>query len=143
LQALLFLIVLFFKDIAITNLIVFSLIFTFFKLEILLSLVFFFSTFMSNILTILVSLMVYFLSHSFSLILDMASRTKDIIIIWFVKWLQLLFPPMEALNIKDVIWSYNNFSSMYFISNTMYAIFYLLIILYLSVKIFNRKKFEN
>jgi len=143
LQTLLFLIVLFFKDIEITNLILFSLLFTYFKLEILLALVFFFSTFMSNILTILVSLMVYFLSHSFSLILDMASRTKDAVIIAFTKGLQLLFPPMEALNIKDVIWSYTNFGAMYFISNTLYAIFYLIIILYFSVKIFNRKKFEN
>jgi len=143
LQSILFLLVLFFKDIQITNLILFSLLFTFFKLEILLSLVFFFSTFMSNILTILVSLMVYFLSHSFSLIIDMANRTKDAIIIWFVNWLQLLFPPFEALNIKDVIWSYNNFPAVYFVSNTAYSIFYLLIILYFSVKIFNRKKFES
>jgi len=143
LQSILFLLVLFFKDIVITNLIVFSLIFTYFKLEILLSLVFFFSTFMSNILTILVSLMIYFLSHSFSIIIDIASRTKDTIIIGFSKWLQLLFPPFEALNIKDIIWSYSNFSAMYFISNTLYAIFYLLIILYFTVKIFIRKKFEN
>jgi len=143
LQSVLFLLVLFFKDIEITNLIIFSLIFTFFKLEILLTLVFFFSTFMSNILTILVSTMVYFVGHSFSLMLDMASRTKDTIIIGLTKGLQLIFPPMEALNIKDVIGSYSNFWSMYFLTNTLYAIFYLLIILYFTVKIFNRKKFEN
>ena len=143
LQSLLFLLVLFFKDIEITSLISFSLLFTYFKLEILLSLVFFFSTFMSNILTILVSIMVYFLSHSFSLLLDLASRFNDMVIIYFTKIFQLMFPPMEALNIKDVIWSYTNFWAMYFLWNTVYSIAYLAIILYFSVLIFNRKKFEN
>ena len=143
LQSALFLMVLFLKDIEISSLIVFSLIFTYFKLEILLSLVFFFSTFMSNILTILVSLMVYFLSHSFSLLLDLAVRFKDTVVLFFTKFLQLLFPPMEALNTKDIIWSYTDFWIMYFVFNSFYAIFYLAIILYLTVIIFNRKKFES
>ena len=143
LQSILFLFVLFFKDIEISSLIIYSLLFTYFKLEILLSLVFFFSTFMSNILTIMVSLMVYFLSHSFSLLLDLAVRFKDTIVIFFTKFLQLLFPPLEALNIKDVIWSYTDFWTMYFVLNSFYAIAYLTIILYFTVVIFNRKKFEN
>jgi hypothetical protein len=95
--------VLFLKDIEITKLIVFSLLFTFFKLEILLAFVFFFSTFMSNILTILVSVMIYFISHSFSLLLDLVGQTQNMVIINAVKGLQLIFPPFEALNIKDVI----------------------------------------
>jgi hypothetical protein len=47
--------------------------------------------------------MIYFLSHSFSLILDLAIRTKNQIIIVFTKILELIFPPLEALNIKDNI----------------------------------------
>jgi hypothetical protein len=58
---------------------------------------------MSNILTILVSLSIYFLSQSYSILLDMANRSKDIIVIKFTEILQLLFPPFEALNIKDLI----------------------------------------
>lgn len=143
LQAILFLIVLFLKDIEITSLIVFSLLFTFFKLEILLSLVFFFSTFMSNMLTILVTLMIYFLSHSFTIILDIANRTGNLIAVYFSKWLQLLFPPFEALNIKDVIWSFTNFHANYFLFNSLYSIIYLSIILFFTIQIFNRKKFEN
>jgi hypothetical protein len=54
-------------------------------------------------LTILVSLMVYFLSHSFSLIIDIAIRSKNDMIIGFSKGLNTLFPPFEALNIKDFI----------------------------------------
>ncbi len=142
LQAILFLIVLLFKGISIDYLIVWSLIFTFFKLEILLGLVFFLSTFMSNMLTILIALMIYFLSHSFSLLLTMAERTKNEIIVYFTKWLQLLFPPLESLNIKDVIWTFREFSINFFIFNTFYSIVYLGIILYLSIIIFDRKKFE-
>ena len=143
LQAILFFAVLLLKDIEITNLIIFSLLFTFFKLEILLWLVFFFSTFMSTMLTILVSLMVYFLSHSFTILLDIANRSGNIIAVYFSKWLQLLFPPFEALNIKDIIWSFSNFHANFFLFNTIYSVAYLAIILFFTVLIFNKKKFEN
>ncbi len=143
LQSILFLFVLFFKGIAIDHLIIFSLLFTFFKLEILLALVFFFSTFMSNILTILISIMVYLLSHSFSLLLDLATRAENYIIVNFTNLLQLLFPPLEALNIKDVIWGFQNFHANFFIFNSFYALTYIALIMFFSVLIFNRKKFEN
>jgi len=142
-QAILFLGVLFFKEIEIDYLIIWSLIFTFFKLEILLSLVFFLSTFMSNILTILVSILIYFLSHSFSLLITMAERTKNEIILYFTQGLQLLFPPLEAINIKDVIGSFSNYSFNFFLFNTFYSLVYLIIILVFTVIIFNRKKFER
>ncbi|MDQ7009474.1 MAG: ABC transporter permease [Candidatus Gracilibacteria bacterium] len=142
-QAILFLGVLFFKDIEINYLIMWSLIFTFFKLEILLSIVFFLSTFMSNMLVILVSIMIYFLSHSFSLLLTMAERTKNEITVYFTQGLQLLFPPLEALNIKDVIGSFKDFHFNFFLFNTFYSLVYLAIILTLTVIIFNRKKFER
>lgn len=142
-QSILFLGVLFFKDIEIDYLIIWSLIFTFFKLEILLSLVFFLSTFMSNMLTILVSIMIYFLSHSFSLLLTMAERTKNEIAVYFTQGLQLLFPPLEALNIKDVIGSFKDFHFNFFLFNSFYSLVYLAIILTLTVIIFDRKKFEG
>ncbi len=143
LQSILFLSVLLLKDIEITRLISFSLLFTYLKLEILLSLVFFLSTFMSNILTILISLSVYFLSHSYSILLDMANRSKDVFVIKFSEILQLLFPPFEALNIKDIIWSYSEFTYKFFLYNTFYSLVYLAIILYFTILIFNKKKFEN
>jgi ABC-type transport system involved in multi-copper enzyme maturation permease subunit len=143
LQSILFLIVLFIKDIEITKLIIFSLLFTLFKLEILLSFVFFFSTFMSNILTIIVSVMIYFISHSFSLILDLVWATKNILVINAIKVLQLIFPPLEALNIKDVIWNFTDFKTLYFIFNTFYSFAYLFLIILFTILIFNRKKFEN
>ena len=142
-QSLLFLAVLLFKWIEIDHLILFSLLFTFFKLEITLGLVFFFSTFMSNILTIMVALMVYFISHSFSAILDIVMRYQSEVLSSITKVFQLLFPPFEYLNIKDVIGGFTNFAPSYFVYNTMYSILYLLVILYFTIQIFHRKKFEN
>ena len=142
-QAILFLLVLVFKDIEITKLIFFSILFTVFKLEIVLSLVFFFSTFMSNILTILVTIMIYILSHSFSLVLDLAARIQNEVFTFFTKIVQLLFPPFQALNIKDLIWSFSDFKIRFFIDNSLYSLAYLTIILIFTIIIFNKKKFEN
>jgi len=143
LESILFLGVLLIKWINIDSLISFSLIATFFKLEICLWLVFFFSTFMSNILTILVTLMVYFLSHNFSIMLDIAHKAQNQIMIYFTKLLQLLFPPFEALNIKDVIGSFQNYNFTYFASNITYAIMYFWLIVFFSIIIFDKKKFES
>lgn len=143
LQSILFLAVLVLKGIAITDLIAFSLLFTFFKLEILLALVLFFSSFMSNMLTILVALWVYVLGHGFSLLLDMFGRLESTIMLGWAKIIQLIIPPMEALNIKDVIWSFQDFHINYFLFNSFYALAYLTIILFFTVLIFNKKSFQD
>ena len=142
-QAILFLWVLLLKNIEITNLILWALFFTFLKLEILLSIVFFFSTFMSNIMTIMVSLMVYLISHSFSLIIDLFVRLQDSIMLQAIRVFQIIFPPMQALNVKDVIGSFSEFSIKFFMYNSVYSFLYILIILFFTVQIFSRKTFED
>jgi len=142
-QSIVFLAVLLIKDIEITNIIIWSIINTFIKLEILLAIVFFMSTFMSNILVIASSLMLYLASHSYSLILDMLVKTKNELVINIWKSIQLLFPPLEALNTKDLVWSFSNLTNTYFILNIFYSFLYLTIIIYFTVIIFSRKKFEN
>lgn len=142
-QSILFLSVLFLKDINIDYLIIWSIINIFLKLEITLAIVFFLSSFMSNMITIATALMVYFASHSFSIIIDLVNRMDNYILLNFVKILQLLFPPFWALNTKDVIWNFFNFSSSFFVLNTFYSILYFTIITFFTVLIFSRKKFEN
>jgi len=73
----------------------------------------------------------------------MAERTKNEIILYFTQGLQLLFPPLEVINIKDVIGSFSNYSFNFFLFNTFYSLVYLIIILVFTVIIFNRKKFER
>lgn len=142
-QSLLFLAMLFIKWISIDYLIIWSLINTFLKLEITLALVFFFSSFMSSMLTITISLMIYFLSHNFSILLDLVNKWENYLVIHFVKLLELIFPPFEALNTKDIIWHFTNFSSSFFILNVFHSILYFFLLIFLSVIIFSRKKFEN
>ncbi len=143
LQSFLYLLVLFFNWINIDFLIIISLVFIFLKLLIVLSIVIFLSTFMSNILTIITTVMVYFIAHSFSLLIDLALKTKDQIFIYFVKTIQVIFPPFEAINIKDYIWSFITFNYMYFLQNIIFSLVYLSLIILFTVLIFNRKKFEN
>jgi hypothetical protein len=98
---------------------------------------------MGNMMTIMVSLMVYLISHSFSLILDLFIRLQDTIILQMVRVFQVIFPPMQALNIKDVIGSFSEFSMKFFMYNTVYSLLYILIILFFTVQIFSRKTFED
>ena len=77
------------------------------------------------------------------MLLDLSTSVKSTFMAYFTKGLQLLFPPFEALNIKDVIWSFKNFDNFYFLQNTIYSLVYLALILLFSVLIFDRKKFEN
>jgi hypothetical protein len=65
------------------------------------------------------------------------------VIINAVKGLQLIFPPFEALNIKDVIWSFTDFKFFYFAFNSFYSVAYLFLIILFTILIFNKKKFEN
>lgn len=142
-QAILYLLVLFLNDIEITKLILISIFFIFLKLELLLSLVFFFSSFMSNIMTILASIFFYLIWHSFWVLLDLANKTNDNFIIYSTKLLQIIFPPYEALNTKNYIWGIAEFSNKFFLYNGIYSIIYLVIILYFTIIIFNKKKFET
>jgi hypothetical protein len=64
-------------------------------------------------------------------------------LLYFVKSLQVLFPPFEAINLKDSIWSFANFPISYLALNTAYSMFYLALILFFTVLIFNKKNFEN
>ncbi len=142
-QAIIFLGLLFFQEIEISKLIIVSLINTFLKLEIALTLVFFLSSFMSNLLTIIVAVMMYFLSHSFSIVLDMAKKTWDNLIIYGTKILSIIFPPLQALNTKDIIWTFSNFSNTYFFMNISYSLIYIFLVLFFTCLIFKRKNFEN
>jgi ABC-type transport system involved in multi-copper enzyme maturation permease subunit len=142
-QAMVFLSVLLLRGIEMSELIVISLFFTFLKLELVLGLVFFLSTFMSNILTILVSLMTYVIAHGFTLLLDIFSRGESPVLLVSAKILQIIFPPLEALNTKDIIGSFSDISVQYMAFNTVYAFLYLTLVLFFTVLIFERKKFED
>ena len=142
-QAFLYLWILLAQDIEIQNLILWSLFFTFLKLEVLLAIVFFFSSFMGNMLTILVSLMIYLISHSFSLILGLFSKSEEGAWFLLASIFQVVLPPLQAMNIKDVIGSFQNFPVNYFLFNSVHAMIYIVILLFITVQIFQKKTFED
>ncbi len=143
LQSIIYLIVLMLNKINIDWIILISLFFILLKLITLIAIVLFLSSFMSTILSIISSWLIFLLSQSYSVILDMAKNTKKEIIVYFTKWLWLFFPPFEAINIKDYIWSFVELSNRFYIYNTLYCLVYIWLILMFCILIFNRKTFEN
>lgn len=87
--------------------------------------------------------MIYLVSHSFHLIIDIAGRTQNAIIAHGAVAIQWIFPPLGAMNFKDVIGSFTDFNLIYMLSNMAYALVYLAVILFLTVLIFDKKKFEG
>ncbi len=141
-QAIVFLWVLFLQWISLGFLILWSLVFTLFKLLILLAIVFFLSSFTNPMLTIFLSLIIYIIAHSFSLILVMFGRIGEMLF-YTIQAIQLLFPPLEALNVKDVIGSFEVLPLSYFLFNTFYTLTYISVLIFLTVLIFSHKNFEE
>jgi hypothetical protein len=73
----------------------------------------------------------------------MAVSSKSMVLLNIWKVFYLLFPNFEALNIKWIIMSPVAITWSYVAFNTLYAFVYLVLILGLTIIIFNRKTFEN
>lgn len=141
-ESILFLLMLIFQNIEITNLILWSLVNIFFKLEIVLALVFFFSSFMWSLLTIIVTILLYFLGHSYSIILSIANKTENSFIVYSSKIFWAFIPQFEALNTKDVIWTFSNFTNTFFLWNVLLSLFYIVALIMFTNLIFSKKEFE-
>lgn len=140
-QWILYLLMLFLQNIEITNLIIWSIVNTFFKIEIVLWLVFFFSSFMWSLMTIIASILIYLLWQSFSVILDLAYKSWNEIIIFLSKWLWIIIPKFEALNTKDYIWTFSDFSNTFLFSNLAVALLYIIVLIIFTNIIFLKKEF--
>lgn len=142
-QAILYLGVLFVSSIEVSSLILWSLFFTFLKLEVLLAIVFFFSTFMGNMMTIMMSFLLYLIAHNFSMMLDLAYRIGSKAFLSFTQALQVVVPPLQAMNIKEYVGGIQSFSSLHFLMNTSYALVYIAFLLVASTIIFTKRNFED
>ncbi|MBB1565298.1 ABC transporter permease [Candidatus Gracilibacteria bacterium] len=140
-QGILYLLMLFLQNIEITNLIIWSIVNTFFKIEIVLGLVFFFSSFMGSLMTIIASILIYLLGQSFSVILDLAYKSGNEIIIFLSKGLGIIIPKFEALNTKDYIGTFSDFSNTFLLSNLAVALLYIIVLIIFTNIIFSKKEF--
>ena len=117
--------------------------FIYIKLLLLFAIILLFSTFISPLLSILLVMGVYIIGHSITTMTDMAIRSGNQILFYFSKFLMIVFPNFEALNIKSAIGTPIVFSPSFFALNIVHAGLYLAVILTFAVIIFNRKTFEN
>ncbi|MDD2916714.1 MAG: ABC transporter permease [Candidatus Gracilibacteria bacterium] len=117
--------------------------FIYLKLLLLFAIILFFSTFISPILSILLVMGVYVISHSITTMTDMAVHSSNQILFYFSKFLMVVFPNFEALNIKSIIGTPVVLAPSFFAINLVHALLYLALTLTFTVLIFNRKTFEN
>ncbi len=75
--------------------------------------------------------------------IDMALRSGNIVLYYFSKFLMVVFPNFEALNVKSTIGTPVVLDPGFFMINTLHAGLYLILILTFTILIFNRKTFEN
>ncbi|MDD2487562.1 MAG: ABC transporter permease [Candidatus Gracilibacteria bacterium] len=142
-QGLIFLALMLYSGTAISIIMLFSIMFIYLKLLVLFSIILFFSTFSSSILSIMLTIFIYIIAHSITSIIDIATASKNAVMINFGKVLYVVFPNFEAMNIKNIILSPVKVDMIFLFGNLVYGIIYLLLILLFSVLIFNRKTFEN
>ena len=142
-QAVIFFGLAFYSQVPFNMLLVYSIVFIYLKLLVLFSIILFLSSFASSILSIIVTILVYIISHSITSIIDMAAFKKNEILVYIWKFLYIVFPNFEALNIKNLILTPEKIWFNYLVWNTAYALIYLIFILFFTIIIFNKKTFEN
>lgn len=76
------------------------------------------------------------------MIIDIAIKSKNEIFIYLSKITNILFPNFEALNTKDYIWTFSNFSNIFLFSNFIVGIMYIIVLLIFTNLIFSKKEFE-
>lgn len=142
-QSVIFLALIWYSKTVFSSLILISIAFIYLKLLVLFAIILFFSTFISSILSIVLTILIYFISHSITAIIDMAGHLNSILMYNIGRFFYIIFPPFEALNIKSIVSSTIHISPVYVVANTIYALFYIILILALTIVIFNKKTFEN
>ena len=85
--------------------------------------------------------MTCFLFFKFSVILDLAYKSWNEIIIFLSKWLWIIIPKFEALNTKDYIWTFSDFSNTFLLSNLAVALLYIIVLIIFTNIIFSKKEF--
>ena len=142
-QSVIFLALVWYSKANFTALILISIFFIYIKLLVLFAIILFLSTFISSILSIILTILVYFISHSITAIIDMAGHLNSFLMYNIGRFFYIIFPPFEALNIKSIVSSTIQISPAYVVANLIYAIAYTILILGLTIVIFNKKTFEN
>jgi len=134
---------LFFYQVAISFQLLTALLFIFLSLITVLSVLFFFSTFSSPVLVLLLTIAVFICGHALADIIDMLIYKNSFQLAHVFQFIYVLFPPLEALNIKALLASPISIPPFFIFLNGVYAVLYSTVMLFFGVKIFAVKSFEN
>jgi Cu-processing system permease protein len=114
------------------------------KLLVVFGILLFFSTFSSPLLSIIATISIYVSAHATNSVLDLAMRSQNQIFLYGSKILSVLLPNFSALALpKNILGSPISVAPEFYITNSLVAIGYMIIILGCTVAIFSRKKFES
>lgn len=117
------------------------------KLEVLLAICLFFSSFVSSFVSLLVSLLIYFLAHTLSFVVYYTTVLKKEnygpVFTLAIQWFYHIFPNFTALSIQDFfdVPFLPTALSGSFAWTVAFHIIYIIILLFLTVRIFNKKQF--
>ena len=117
------------------------------KLEVLLAICLFFSSFVSSFVSLLVSLLIYFLAHTLSFVVYYTTVLKkenySEIFALAIKWFYYIFPNFTALSIQDFFDApfLPSALSGSFWWTVIFHLIYICILLFLTIRIFNKKQF--
>ncbi len=117
------------------------------KLEVLLAICLFFSSFVSSFVSLLVSLLIYFLAHTLSFVVYYTTVLKKEnygpVFTLAIQWFYHIFPNFTALSIQDFfdVPFLPTALSGSFAWTVAFHIIYIIILLFLTIRIFNKKQF--
>lgn len=112
------------------------------KLLSLLALILFFSTFVSPMIAMFMTIASYMIGHSGYTILDSAIQNHDTFMGYFARGILTFFPNLESLNLKNYVATDAPIHlSNYFIAYGI-NIVYIFIVLFLAMKLFERRSFD-
>lgn len=132
------------KGMTISPLILLSLLTISIKLLILIGVIIFFSTFTAPLIALSSSIGVYLIGHTGSDLITMGMRTGNHFIVAMGRFIEVVFPNMEALSLpKYALNSSVNLSSSTLFIAAGIALAYITLLLISASWIFNRKNFER
>lgn len=120
-----------------------SIFFVFVKMLVLLAIVFFFSVFVSPMLSLFVGLVIYFVAHALPFLKYYFFYMQDwsVLLKHITNILYYILPQMEQLSLKEYLFSPSiaNWSAMSIGVGVLVHILYILVLLFLSVSIYNKQ----
>ena len=125
-----------------------AIILSYLKIIIVLAFVIFFSTFVNPFLALLAALILYFVSHATSFMLFFVQTDKEksvpVFVQAIIKGTYYILPNFQDLSMKEYFLSpyLKNYTNYHFMLSVVFgSLFYIILLLFLSCIIFERKEF--